>query len=89
MRGTSGGGAEALMDAAEGRSENLRRAAELTGLPDEEVLGIYEALRPGRSSRAALDALAAPLESAAAPLCAALVREAAAAYERRGILPPG
>ncbi len=29
--------------------ENLRRAAELTALPDDEVLAIYEALRPGRS----------------------------------------
>ena len=27
--------------------ENLRRAAELTALPDDEVLAIYEALRPG------------------------------------------
>lgn len=70
-------------------AENLRRAAELAALPDDQVLGIYEALRPGRSSRAALDALAARLASAAAPLCAALVREAAAACERRGILPPG
>ena len=31
-------------------AENLRRAAELTRLPDEEVLAIYEALRPGRST---------------------------------------
>ena len=30
--------------------ENLRRAAELTALPDDEVLAIYEALRPGRST---------------------------------------
>ena len=28
--------------------ENLRRAAELTALPDDEVLAVYEALRPGR-----------------------------------------
>ena len=28
--------------------ENLRRAAELTALPDDEVLAIYEALRPGQ-----------------------------------------
>ena len=33
-------------------ADNLRRAAELTQLPDEEVLAIYEALRPGRSSAA-------------------------------------
>ncbi len=66
--------------------ENLRRAAELATLPDDEVLGIYDALRPGRSTRAELDALAARLESGAAPLCAALVREAAAVCERRGVL---
>jgi propanediol dehydratase small subunit len=66
--------------------ENLRRAAELTALPDDEVLGIYEALRPGRSTGAELRAVAARLEAADAPLCAALVREAAAVYARRGLL---
>jgi propanediol dehydratase small subunit len=66
--------------------ENLRRAAELTALPDDEVLGIYEALRPGRSTGAELHAVAARLEAAGAPLCAALVLEAAAVYERRGVL---
>lgn len=65
---------------------NLCRAAELTALPDDEVLAVYEALRPGRSTRSELDALAARLDAAAAPLCAALVLEAAAVYERRGIL---
>ena len=39
-------------------ADNLRRAAELTRLPDDEVLAIYEALRPGRSSAAQLTALA-------------------------------
>jgi propanediol dehydratase small subunit len=62
--------------------ENLRRAAELTAVPDAEVLAIYEALRPGRSSRAALHTLAERLELADAPLCAALVREAAEVYGR-------
>ena len=33
-------------------ADNLRRAAELTELPDDDVLGIYEALRPGRSTAA-------------------------------------
>jgi propanediol dehydratase small subunit len=66
--------------------ENLRRAAELSTLPDDEVLAIYEALRPGRSTRAGLEASAALLEASGAPLCAALVREAAAVYERRGVL---
>ena len=66
--------------------ENLRRAAELTALPDDDVLAIYEALRPGRSTQAELGVLAARLDASAAPLCAALVREAAAACERRGVL---
>jgi propanediol dehydratase small subunit len=66
--------------------ENLRRAAELTVLPDDEVLAIYEALRPGRSTGAGLEAIAARLEDADAPLCAALVREAAEVYARRGLL---
>jgi len=69
--------------------ENLRRAAELTAQADAEVLAIYEALRPGRSTRAELEAVAAQLETADAPLCAALVREAATVYERRGVLKPG
>ena len=42
-------------------AENLRRAAELTRLPDDEVLAIYEALRPGRSTPGQLTALAGEL----------------------------
>ena len=34
-------------------AENLRRAAELTSLPDDEVLAIYEALRVGDAELAA------------------------------------
>ena len=70
-------------------ADNLRRAAELTALGDEELLAVYEALRPGRSTLAELEAIAARLEAADAPSCAALVREAAAVYERRGLLAPG
>jgi len=62
--------------------ENLRRAAELTALADGEVLAIYEALRPGRSTLAELQGVAERLETGEAHLCAALVREAAAVYER-------
>ena len=69
--------------------ENLRRAAELTALPDDEVLEIYEALRPGRSTAAGLANVAERLDAAGAPLCAALVREAAEVYARRGLLKPG
>lgn len=66
-------------------AENLRRAAELTRLGDEEVLGIYEALRPNRSTKAELDALADSLADRDLPLSGALVREAAAVYRRRGL----
>lgn len=66
--------------------QNFRRAAELAPLPDEEVLGIYEALRPHRSSAEELEGIAARLDSAGATASAALVREAAAVYRRRGLL---
>jgi propanediol dehydratase small subunit len=62
---------------------NLRRAAELTRLPDEEVLAIYEALRPGRSTAVELTALAGSLADRGLPLNAALVAEAAEIYARR------
>lgn len=66
-------------------ADNLLRAAELTQLPDEEVLAIYEALRPGRSSAAQLTALAESLAGLGLPRCAALVAEAAEVYARRGL----
>ena len=66
-------------------AENLRRAAELTQLPDEEVLAIYEALRPGRSTAGQLTALAGSLAGRGLPRCAALVAEAADVYARRGL----
>jgi propanediol dehydratase small subunit len=66
-------------------AENLRRAAELTRLPDDEVLAIYEALRPGRSTPAQLTELAASLDTRGLPGCAALLTEAADVYARRGL----
>lgn len=66
-------------------AENLRRAAELTQLGDAEVLGIYEALRPRRSSLEELEELATSLSERGLPRTAALVREAAAVYGRRGL----
>ena len=66
-------------------AENLRRAAELTRLPDDEVLAIYDALRPGRSTAARLTELAAALTERGLPRCAALVAEAAEVYLRRGL----
>jgi len=65
---------------------NFRRAAELATVPDEEVMALYEALRPRRSSGAELDALATGLDEHGAGQCAALVREAAEVYARRGLL---
>jgi propanediol dehydratase small subunit len=67
------------------RAGEVSRAAELTRLPDDEVLAIYEALRPGRSTAAQLTALAGSLASRGLPRCAALVAEAADVYARRGL----
>jgi propanediol dehydratase small subunit len=66
-------------------AENLRRAAELTRLPDDEVLAIYDALRPGRSTPGQLTGLAASLAGRGLPRCAALLTEAAEVYARRGL----
>ena len=65
---------------------NFRRGAELARLTEPEVMGLYEALRPHRSSAAELASLAGQLDEQGAPLCAALVREAAEVYARRGLL---
>jgi propanediol dehydratase small subunit len=65
---------------------NLLRGAELTEFDDRALLGFYDALRPGRSTAAELDELAAELERNGAPNCAQLVREACEAYRRRGLV---
>ena len=66
---------------------NLTRAAELTAVPNAEVLRMYELLRPGRASFDELVELAGTLEHAhGAPASAALVREAAEVYRARGLL---
>lgn len=66
---------------------NLRRAAELTKVPDKRLLEIYNALRPYRSSKEELLAIADELENKyGAKINAAFVREAAEVYERRRIL---
>jgi propanediol dehydratase small subunit len=66
---------------------NLRRAAELTAVPNAEVLQMYDALRPGRASYAELVALAERLATHYnAPLCAAFVREAAEVYRERRLV---
>lgn len=68
-------------------AENLRRAAELTAVPNEELLRMYETLRPNRSSYAALLEMAERLEERyGARLTAAFVREAAEVYRARGFV---
>jgi propanediol dehydratase small subunit len=69
-------------------AENLRRGAELVAFSDDELLAFYEMLRPGRSSAEELDELAAKLAERGAERCAGLVREARAAYVRRGLIDP-
>lgn len=68
-------------------ARNLRRAAELIAVPDEEVLQVYNALRPYRSTKAELYAIADGLESNyGCRINAAFIREAADVYEKRGRL---
>lgn len=74
---------------AGGRSqlaENLERAAELAAVPDDELLAIYTALRPRRSTAPELESWAERLEGWGAARTAAFVREAAAVYEERRLL---
>lgn len=66
---------------------SLERAAELAGVPGETILEIYTALRPHRATPETLEMWAERLESElSAPLNAAFVREAVAAYAARGLL---
>jgi propanediol dehydratase small subunit len=68
-------------------AENLRIAAELTHMSNEEVLDIYNTLRPRRTSYKEMIDMAERLQNEfTAPLTAAFVREAAAVYLKRGIV---
>ncbi len=68
-------------------AHNLRRAGELTRVPDARILEIYNALRPGRSSKQELLAIGDELDRQyGAPITAAFVREAADVYEKRNYL---
>ncbi|MDR3321677.1 MAG: diol dehydratase small subunit [Synergistaceae bacterium] len=73
-----------------GRSQialNLGRAGELTKLPDTRILEIYNSLRPHRSTKEELLAIADELQGKfSANVCADFVREAADVYQRRKLL---
>ena len=68
-------------------ADNLTRAAELTAVPNAELLRMYELLRPQRATHAELLLLAQDLEQHyQAVENARLVREAADVYQARGLL---
>jgi propanediol dehydratase small subunit len=68
-------------------AKNFRRAAEMIALSDARILEIYNALRPNRSTKEELLAIADELENKyGATENALLIREAADVYERRGRL---
>jgi propanediol dehydratase small subunit len=68
-------------------ADNLLRAAELTAVPNNEILNIYDLLRPGRASYQQLIELADLLEKTYNALeTARFLREAAAVYRDRGLL---
>jgi propanediol dehydratase small subunit len=68
-------------------ARNLVRAAEMTRIPNDEILEIYEALRPGRSSYYQLLSLSQRLAAMyEAEYTGAYIREAAEAYRDTGLL---
>ncbi|OLO26324.1 glycerol dehydrogenase [Alkalihalophilus pseudofirmus] len=67
--------------------KNFRRAAELIRISDKRILEMYNALRPNRSTKEELQAIADELEQEYGAIeNAKLIKEAADVYERRGIL---
>jgi len=76
--------------ASAGRTQialNFGRAGELTKVPDERILQMYNSLRPHRSTKEELLAIADELQNNfGASVCAAFVREAADVYQRRKLL---
>lgn len=68
-------------------AQNFRRAAELTVVPDDRILEIYNALRPSGMEKEQLESMADELEEEYdAQINAELVREAIDVYEERGLL---
>lgn len=64
--------------------KNLQRAAELTRIPDERVLQMYNSLRPYRSTKQELLDISEELKTKYnAPVCSEWFKEAAEYYESR------
>ncbi len=69
--------------------DNLMRAAEMTAIPDEEVLELYNLLRPNRTDKKTLMAAAEKVRrDYGANAIAALIESAAQVYGKRGIVKP-
>ena len=66
---------------------NFERSAELSEVPQDFIMQVYELLRPGRSKDKGplLEAARMLRETYGATRMAAFVEEAAAVYERRGL----
>ena len=68
-------------------AENFRRAAEMTRIPDQRILEVYNCLRPNVSTKKELQMIADELEEKyQAKINADLIREAAEVYEGRDML---
>jgi propanediol dehydratase small subunit len=66
--------------------ENFQRASEIIEVPDNILLGIYDKLRPNRSTKDELIQIAEELiKSYGAHNCAKLIMEAVQVYEKRGL----
>ncbi len=81
---------QAEIAASVGRSTlagNFERAAEMAQLPQDEVMAVYELLRPGRAASKdnLLDVAQRLRDEQDAPLLADFVEEAARFYEKRGL----
>ena len=67
-------------------AQNFIRASELIGVPDDEILQIYNALRPYRSTEEDLNKIINKLEEYNAKVCASFVRDTLEVYKKRDIL---
>lgn len=80
--------AEVARQAGKGQlAMNFIRSAELIEVPDDEILKMYNMLRPFRSTESELLNLIMELETKyQADLCASLIRETLEVYKKRDIL---